>query len=808
MFPFEDSSLPLDERIRDLVSRLTAEEKIAFLPSFHPAVERLGLPAFALGGEGAHGLVLRDGGIATVFPQPFGLGMTWDKELMRRIGSIIGDEARVYFMKRERKGLLVLFFPTIDMERDPRWGRNEEAYGEDPFLAGKLSVELIRGAQGDDSFFMKIATMPKHFYANNYELERTYINSVFDDRLKFEYYLRVFAYAFEEGKAASLMTAYNAINGVPGMLNPEMNTIVRKKWGADGFFASDGGAFGLVQSEHKTYKTPGESAAAAVKAGLDIFLDRRELVMEAAADAYKRGLLTDADLDNAMFNQFRILFRLGVYGKPENNPFENIPETALCSGENAEVAKQAARESVTLLKNDGLLPLDMTKTKKIAVIGILGGENMPDWYSGNPPYQITPVQGIRGAFSSSEVVYADGCDTAAFFSEADGSWLRVASGNTVVFDGTIETRTVFRVYDWGYGVFGFKNIETGLYLTTTEEGDLMCDAGFIWGWITRELFFLDNDKFKPEIPHGVQSDTGVAMRRGESVYHKRYSEDGVKKINQILGKITIQLLSDGIAGAVKTVQGADAAIVVLGNHSLIGARECIDRETLELPERWTALYNSIVQTNNNTVLTIIAGYPYAIEKQEAAARAVLFTAHGAQEIGTAIGETLSGANNPSGRLSMTWYKCDADLPHINDYDIVKNKMTYMYRDSPVLHEFGFGLSYTQFEYSDLSLSLDSDKNVTAEFSVRNTGGLAGAEVVQLYFTRINPGFSGPIRQLAGFDRLAFNAGEKRRIKIVVPVKELKHYDAAAGDFTLAGGEYRFSIGASSADIRLEDVIQI
>ncbi len=352
MFPFEDHSIPLQERINDLISRMTLEEKISFLPSGHPAVERLGLAAFRLGGEGAHGVVMRDGSTATVFPQPLGLSMTWDKKLMKKIGSAIGDEARVYYKTRDRSGFLVLFFPTIDMERDPRWGRNEEAYGEDPHLVGKLAVEMITGAQGEDDYYLKIANMTKHFYANNYELERSRTDSVIkDERLLNEYYLRVFEYAFREGKARSLMTAYNKINGYPGIMNPEMNTVVRGKWGSDGFFASDGGAFGLLQTEHKMFPTYAESVAACVKNGLDSFLDNPTLVIGAATEAVKLGYLTEADIDTALSHQFNTLFRLGVYGGAEGNLYEDIHGSALCSKENAETARQAACEAVVLIKN-------------------------------------------------------------------------------------------------------------------------------------------------------------------------------------------------------------------------------------------------------------------------------------------------------------------------------------------------------------------------------------------------------------------------------------------------------------------------
>jgi len=809
---FAELSEALNKRVWDLISRMTLEEKISFMPYCHPAIERLGLPAFSIGGEGAHGLVVREGGESTAFPQPLGLSMTWNKELMKKIGEIIGDEARVYYVKRDRADMLTLFFPTIDMERDPRWGRNEEAYGEDPFLAGKLAVELIKGAQGDDGFFLKIATTPKHFYANNYEFERSSTNSIIEDeQLRYEYYLRVFAYVFEEVNAASLMTAYNKMNGIPGMLHPEMNEIVRGKWNADGFFVSDGGAFRQILTEHKAFETYGEAAAAAIKAGLDCFLDDPDLSIDAVTDAVKRGLLSEKEVEGALFNQLRTLFRLGVYDKDSANPYLNIPETALCSKENSMLARKASLEAMTLLKNDGFLPLNKN-ISKIAVIGQLGDENLPDWYSGTPPYQITPLEGIKKAFPNSEVVFSNGCDIAAFYNEATGAWLRVDEKGTVSMDGTETTRTMFKIWDWGHGIFGFQSRETNLYLTTTIEGELRCDAKQFWGWFVRESFFLEggkarDGKFISERPHGSQAFHGIATRTGVSIYDKPYSDDGVIKINETLGQLTVKILTDGIENAVETAKGADAVIVTIGNHTLIGGRECIDREDINLPERWAVLFEKVSDANKNTVLALIAGYPYDIEKQENKARAVLFTTHGAQEVGTAIGETLSGDNNPAGRLSMTWYKGTHVLPDINDYDIRKNKMTYLYCDQPVLYTFGYGLSYTSFEYADLSLTETND-GISAKFTLKNTGKVAGDEVAQLYFTQVNPDSPRPIKQLAGFERLNLKPGETRQIEIFVPFKELMCYDIKKGAFVLEKGAYKFAIGAGSADIRLESGITL
>jgi beta-glucosidase len=696
------------------------------------------------------------------------------------------------------------------MERDPRWGRNEEAYGEDPFLAGKLAVNLIKGAQGDDAYWLKVGTTPKHFYANNYEIERNTADSVItDERLKHEYYLRVYEYAFKEGNAVSMMAAYNKMNGIPGMLHPEMNEIVREMWGADAFFVSDGGAFKLVQTEHKAHETYAESAAAAIKAGMDCFLDDPVLVIDAVKEAYERGLLTEKEIDGALRNQLRILFRLGIYGGTEGSPYENITEDKCCSAENAEVVRQASRESVVLLKNDGFLPMN-TSVKKIAVVGMLGGENVLDWYSGIPPYQVTPLDGIKKEFPDSDVVYTDACDIASIYNEEAGAWLRADEDGTVHFDGTEATRTTFRVADWGFECFGFMNTKTSKYLTTNYNGELRCDADKFWGWFIRELFLLeegklDGGKFKPERPHGVKSEVGAQKKISINIYDKPYSEEGVANLNKVIKDLTVKVLGCGIAEAVEVVKGADATVVVLGNHPMVGARECIDRDTLDLPERWAKLFNSVAEVSKNTVLAMIAGYPFALEKEEATARAVFFTTHGLQEVGTAVAETLSGKNNPAGRLSMTWYFGDTVLPDLNDYDIIANKMTYLYHDKPVLHEFGFGLSYTEFAYADLVLT-KTDAGITAEFSVTNIGNADGDEVAQLYFSQKDAAMKRPIKQLAGFERVHVKKGETKQIKIEVPYREFMCFDADKKAFTAVSGEYSIMVGGSSKDIKREGTL--
>jgi beta-glucosidase len=808
MFTYQDNLASLEDRVQDLLGRLTLEERLGFLPVIQAAVPRLGIGKYNAEAEGAHGVVVRDGGKATVFPQPQGLSCTWDRALLGEVGRVIGDEARGYFDVSNHGGYLSLFCPTIDMERDPRWGRNEEAYGEDPFLAGKLAAELIRGIQGDDPFYVKAVATPKHFYANNFERDRGFTDSVLSPRTKHEYYLRVFSYAFTEGRALSVMTAYNRVNGIPAMLNPEMNTLLRDQWGCEGYFITDAGALWLTVAAHKYLPSFAETFAQALRAGMNVFLNPADLVLQAAREALEKNLVSPADIDGAITPTLRVRFRLGHFdADPSKNPYAGITRAVLCSEANTAAARRAAREAVVLLKNDGILPLSREKTARIAVIGQLGDENMPDWYSGNPPYEVSPLAGIGRAFPQSTVVYADGCDTCGFLHKKTGAWLRVQSDGSVGLDGTEEDRAIFRVSDWGYGGFGFRNIQNKKYLTTTVEGELACGSDALWGWCTRELFFCRENRFLPEEAQGGPETTGIATRRGDSVYNKPYEAGALQKINALLAELEIVRLSDGLAEAAETARGADAAVVVLGNHSLVGGRECIDRDTLDLPARMASLLETVSRANPATVLSIIAGYPYAIKPQERYARGILYTTHGAQEVGAALGEVLSGDYNPAGRLSMTWYLDDRDLPDLNDYDIITNKCTYLYYDKPVLYPFGYGLSYTTFAYDKLAAARE-DGGVRVSFSLKNTGSRGGDEVAQVYAASKRRDLPRPRRQLCGFDRIYLEPGEEKSLSFTVALKDLAYYDEKTGILAADRGDYSFEIGPNSEDIRASQTISL
>jgi len=426
-YPFRNPRLADDQRIADLLGRLTLEEKI-LLMSDHPKIPRLGL-VFSGQVEGLHGLAL--GGPAewggkgkpslptTTFPQEKGLGATWDPALLNRIAALEGYEARYYFQSPifDRGGVVVRA-PNADLSRDPRWGRTEESYGEDPYLVGTLTVAFAQGLQGPDPKHFQAASLMKHFLANENEDGRTHTSSDFDERLFREYYSVPFRMGFEQGGSRAVMAAYNAWNGIPMLIHPVLKSVMIDEWGNDGLICSDGGALSLLISSHKRFPNKEQGSAAAIKAGINHFLDT---YIEDVRLALRDGLLTEADLDASLKNLLRLYLRLGEMDPEGVDPYARIGVEADGTRppweqeSSKELARLATDESIVLLKNEGAtLPLDRTKLKSIAVIGPWADKVLLDWYSGTPPYSVSALRGIReGAGAGVKVTYADGSDPAA-----------------------------------------------------------------------------------------------------------------------------------------------------------------------------------------------------------------------------------------------------------------------------------------------------------------------------------------------------------------------------------------------------------
>jgi len=804
-YPYLNTDLPLDVRINDLVSRMTLDEKIGIIPTQQAAVQRLGIKEYNVGGEAAHGVVTKMGK-ATVFPQPIGLSSTWDTELLEKIGSVIGDEARIYYKRREEKGGLTLWAPTIDMERDPRWGRTEEAYGEDPYLTGELSANLIKGMQGDHPFYLKLVPAPKHFYANNKEEGRIWESSSISPRNKYEYYLRAFKPAFVCGKAGSMMTAYNEINGTPCIVNPEVQKIVKDEWGCPGFIVCDGGDMSQTVEFHKYYETHAETIANAIKSGVDVMTDEAELVIKSTKEAIERGLLTEEELDRAVKNVFKIRFRLGQFDSDELNPYANIPESLLCSEEHNALALKAARESVVLLKNENnTLPLNKDNVKKVAVIGSLGNEIYRSWYTGKQPYKVTPLQGIEKKLQGKTVLYKSGNDIVNILSIANNKFLSIEDDKNQLVANKDNKGESFEITDWGWSSFALR-AQINNKFVTTDDISVTANADDIWGWNVKEVFKINSDI---DDTHTINTWNNRSVIATENGTQPLSVVDEISKLNE--GKFKINKVVDGLEEATQAAKESDVAIVFVGNHPLINAKEEFDRKDITLPPAQEELIKEVYKANPNTIVVIVGGYPFAINWENENIPAILYASHGCQELGNAVADVLFGDYSPAGRLSMTWYKSIEQLPKISDYDIIKGKRTYMYFEDKPLYPFGHGLTYTNFEYSNLSLSsgeMDEQGKITVQVDVKNTGNIDSDEVVQMYTAAVNSRVKRPTKELKGFKRLHIKAGETKRVEFTLQAEQLAFWDVTRDKFCVESGSYTVMIGTSSDNIALKDTLKV
>lgn len=799
-YPFQNPDLPLEDRVNNLVSLLTLDEKINLMCQYQDKISRLGIKAYKHGTEAAHGMAWL--GEATSFPQPIGLACTWDPELLGRIGSVIGDEARGFYKKNPAVNGLTLWAPTVDMERDPRWGRTEEAYGEDPHLTGKLSTALIRGLQGDDPFYLKAVASLKHFIGNNNEIDRGGCSVSIDPRNMHEYYLKAFEIPFKEGKAQSMMTAYNSVNGVPANLNPDVNRIVKQQWGMDGFVVSDAGdVLGTVNDHHyvDTYK---EAIALTIKAGVDSITDDHDISKQAIRDALEDGMLVVNDLDIALTNTFRVRFRLGEFDPDTRNPYSTIDESVILNPEHIALSLEAVKKSIVLLKNEaGALPLKADKLKKVAVIGPLGGTVYRDWYSGTLPYAVTPLEGIRAKLAADghAVRFASGCDHVKLKAAANGQYVSLSAEEKQSLAANQEASDnaeIFEVTDWGWDSHTLISRTNGRYLTT-DDTQVTASSEHIWEWFTKEVF------------HVRSTDNGASLTTWNDRPIIVNSTNGVLNVQDGTASdaaaFSIEKVIDGLQDAIDAAREAEVAVVFVGNHPLINGKETIDRPDLTLAASQERLIKEVFAVNPNTIVVIVGSYPYAINWVNEHIPAVLYSSHAGHELGTALADVLFGQYNPAGRLNMTWYKSVDQLGDFMDYDIIKSGRTYQYFDGTPLYPFGHGLSYTRFQYDDLKLDADQiteDGLITVKCRITNMGSTFGEEVVQLYTHMQSSRVKRPLKQLQGFSRLALAAGASAEVSFELKASDLVFWDVTREQFCLENGECDLRIGASSSDIRL------
>ena len=840
--PLWDNSLEVEERLDYLVKALTLEEKITCLTTGCPDVERLGIKSSYMGGEAAHGIEARHDQAfnrgepepTTSFTQPIGMSASFDRELIRECGRCVGEEARALYT-RNGSGGLCRWAPTIDMERDPRWGRTEEAYGEDPYLSGEMSSAYIRGMRGNDPFYLRCGATLKHFYANNVEHDRISISSSLDGRNKYEYYLEPFRKAITEGGAEAVMTSYNEINGVPAIVNEEVQKILKDTWGLPGHVVCDGGDMQQTVYDHKYFKTHAETVAYGLKAGVDCFTDDKEVVMASAWEALEKGMITEADIDRSIRNSFRTRIRLGFFDGNGDCPYTGMGEEYINNEEHREICAKMAEESAVLLKNEKeALPILPEKTESLALIGPLADVWYKDWYCGIPPYSVTVLDGMKKAYPHTEISCTSGLSD--IYLICNGKYVGLDAASRLILTKR-ENAEAFTLTDWGTGCSTLIARSNGKYVTL-EEGtyQIKADKEEAFSWFIRESWNFRQIKEGTE--DGGTEGCGKTKESGKTAWYLdswngrqvAIDDNGylavIKTAEKANGEgdeneetacflqngepavFTMETVTDGISEAVKAAEGAQRAVLVLGCNPVINSKEEIDRTTLELPPFQQRLADAVKAANPDTVVVLLSNYPYTINRLQEEMPAILWSASGSQELGTGIANILSGRTSPAGRLNMTWYKSDADLPDMNDYDIIKGKRTYQYFDREVLYPFGHGLSYTSFSYGKLTLEEKTDK-IIARLPVTNTGSRTGDEVVQLYVHKEKSRVKQPVMQLKSFVRLKDLApGETAEAELTVNREELTYYDVISEAMLLESGDYTFMAGASSGDIRQQAVIRL
>lgn len=851
--PFRDAELPLRERVEDLLGRLTLDERVALLHQYAPAVPRLGVAAFRTGTEALHGVAWL--GTATTFPQAVGLGATWDEELVHAVATAVSVEQRAFHHHKTAPigaGPISLqaWAPVLNLLRDPRWGRNEEGYAEDPLLTARLGDAFCRGMAGDDPDHLRTAPILKHFLAYNNEDDRCVSSSGLRPRVLHEYDLAAFRPAVASGSATGAMLAYNLVNGRPCHVSPLIESELRR-WAAptghELFVVSDAEApSNLVDPEHY-FTDHAESHAAALRAGVDSFTDHAEdssVTVGRLQEALRRGLIREDDVTRAVRRQLAIRFRLGEFD-PEHDPYAGIGWDAVDSPAHRELALRAATEAVVLLKNDGTLPLRRGGTagaeaglpqhglgaaagvrRRVAVIGPLADTLFEDWYSGTMPYRITAAAGLTDALAArgDEVTaVVEGVDRIVLHATSSGGALSVPAadpaGPMLVARGqgpdAASDDIGFDVFDWGGGVLTLRSARTGRYVTVRDtgvdgdveggdagnvdgQGTLTADQLLPGGWDVQETFRLE------AAPGGSQ----VLLRH---VHSGRYAA-----VDPVTGRVAVTanspaeaeswrrtVVRDGVAEARAAAAAADTAVVVLGNDPLINGRETQDRPDTALPPAQDVLLRAVAAAQPRTVLVLTSSYPYALDWAEAHLPAVLWTAHGGQESGRALASVLLGDSEPTGRLPQTWYRGDDSLPPPLDYDIITAGWTYQYHRPPALYGFGHGLSYTSFGYEALRLSaarIAPGQAVTATVTVVNTGERAGTETVQLYTRAVAARYDAPLLRLAAFRKVRLAPGERREVSLEVPADALAHWDVATGAFTVDPGTYEVLVARGVRDV--------
>ena len=808
-----DPSLPIDQRVSDLVSRLTLEEKVSQMQNNAPAISRLGVPAYDWWSEALHGVARA--GHATVFPQAIGLAATWDTELMHRVADVISTEARAKYNDARARGNTARYYgltfwsPNINIFRDPRWGRGQETFGEDPFLTARMGVAFVTGMQGEDPRYLKTVSTPKHYAVHSGPEP---LRHAFDVPVSLhdlaDTYLPAFRATIVEGHADSVMCAYNSVLGEPACANRMLYGKLRNDWGFLGYVVSDCGAVSDIYRFHGFAADERHAAADAVKAGTDLSCGSE---YQALAAAVRDQLISEAEIDRAVKRLFTARFRLGMFDPPEMTPWSKLTLADNDTPEHRALALQAARESIVLLKNDrGTLPFG-PGTKTIAVIGpnadslnvLLGN------YNGTPSRYTTVLEGIRKRFSGAEILYPEGSPVTEMDAvPVPASVLRTGGsgsqpglsaeffGNMNLSGEPVLRRVDPKVdFDWE-GEPPAPGIR-GTNFSIRWSGELVApaDGDYVLGGSADDGFrlFLEGEKIVDDWSiHDERSrTTKVHLLAGHSyrIVLEYYQAEGGSAARLIWYPPGLT------AQAVDFAKRADAVVAVVGITPQLEGEEMQtnaagfsggDRMSLDLPRPQQELLEALAATGKPLIVVLTGGSALAVNWAQEHAAAILEAWYPGEEGGTALAEVLAGDYNPSGRLPVTFYTGVSRLPAFEDYSMANR--TYRYFADAPLYPFGFGLSYTNFSYSDARVDreeVSANGAVTVSANVKNTGAMAGDEVVQIYLShQAAPG--APIRALEGFTRIRLAAGEQKTISFTLRDRQLSVVDKAGKTRIVSG----------------------
>jgi len=803
-FPFLNTDLPIDERVSDLVGKMTLDEKISQMMNDAPAIERLGVPSYNWWSEGLHGVARA--GLATVFPQAIGLGATWDEELLHNVSTAIADEARAKhsnFTKKNKRFIyqgLTLWSPNINIFRDPRWGRGQETYGEDPYLTGKLAVQFIKGLQGEDTTYYKTIATAKHFAVHSGpEKGRHSFNSVAaEDDLR-ETYLPQFEMAVKQGKPYSVMCAYNRYNGEACCGSKRLlQDVLRNEWGFTGYIVSDCDAIVDIYKFHQVVPTPEEAAALAVKSGTDLECGN---VYRHLKKAVAQKLITENEIDVAVKRLFKARFKLGMFDPPEKVRYSKIPYAVVDSKEHKSLALEAARKSIVLLKNENnILPLK----KDIGTLAVIG-PNADQWlmllgnYNGVPSDPVTPLRGIREKLGAkSKVLFAQGCELAEgmpmfytippenLYSEGNQPGLKVSYFNNRQLSGDPLFSAVDKKLDANWFDKAPRDDMDDDNFAVRWSGEIKPDrSGFyqigIISTCNTKLFL--NDSLVAKTTYHFRDEYGDPRLRKSDVLKleggRRYKI--VVEAIESFADAQVQLVwatpkPELKKQALDVARQADVIVMCMGITPRMEGEELDvkidgfiggDRTRLDLPAPQQQLIKEIQALGKPVILVLLNGSALAINWENRNVNGIIEAWYPGQAAGQAIADVLFGDYNPGGRLPVTFYKSINDLAAFDDYKV--SPRTYRYFRGDPLYPFGFGLSYTTFAYGNLKVNgeFKTGDSIQVSVTVKNTGRVAGEEVAQLYISNLDRSPVQAIHSLKGFRRIHLDPGESKTIDFIL-----------------------------------------